>query len=116
MLVKAFVDEGLGNSSYLLASESTGLAVVVDPQRDVDKYLQTAAGLGLRVVHTVETHLHADFVSGGREAFPVAGVPVGASWDAHLAFERAPWQTARSCVWATFASACCTRPDIPPST
>jgi len=40
MLVKQFVDEGLGNSSYLITSEETGLAAVLDPQRDVDRYLQ----------------------------------------------------------------------------
>ena len=68
MLVKAFVDEGLGNSSYLLASEAAGVAAAVDPQRDIDRYLQVAEGLGLKLRYVLETHLHADFISGGREA------------------------------------------------
>src|SRR5512138_3255017 len=67
LFVKQFVDEVLGNSSYLIASEETGLAAVIDPQRDVDKYLQTAEGLGLKITYALDTHLHADFVSGAHE-------------------------------------------------
>lgn len=55
----------LAHASYLLASE--GEAVVVDPQRDVDLYLNAAATHGLAIRHIFETHLHADFVSGHRE-------------------------------------------------
>jgi len=46
LYVKQFVDENLGNSSYLIASESTAEAAVIDPQRDVEKYIQSADGLG----------------------------------------------------------------------
>lgn len=67
MLVKQFVDEKLGNSSYLVASKVTGEAVLIDPQRDVERYVQIAEGLGLKLTHALETHLHADFVSGLRE-------------------------------------------------
>jgi rhodanese-related sulfurtransferase len=55
----------LANPSYLLASE--GEAVVVDPQRDVDLYLNAAADHGFTIRHVFETHLHADFVSGHKE-------------------------------------------------
>jgi hydroxyacylglutathione hydrolase len=92
MLVKQFVDEGLGNSSYLLASEETGLAAVLDPQRDIDRYLQVAGGLGLRLKYTLDTHLHNDFVSGSRELAARAGVQVGASAEAGLGFEHLPLQ------------------------
>ncbi len=88
MLVRQFVDEGLGNSSYLIASEETGLAAVLDPQRDVDRYLQSAEGLGLRLAYTLDTHLHNDFVSGSRELAALAGVQVGASVEAELGFEH----------------------------
>jgi hydroxyacylglutathione hydrolase len=67
LIVKQFVDEGLGNSSYLIASEETGIAAVIDPQRDIDKYVQTAGGLGLKLRYALDTHLHADFVSGAHE-------------------------------------------------
>lgn len=62
----AFVDEGLGNSSYLL-DVGDGRAVVIDPSRHPGPYLAEAERRGLQVAFTVETHLHADFVSGSRE-------------------------------------------------
>lgn len=88
MLIKPFVDEGLGNSSYLIASEESGLAAVIDPERDVDRYVRAAEGLGLRLSYALDTHLHADFISGARElAAQIAGLRVGASADAQLGFE-----------------------------
>ena len=90
MLVKPFVDEHLGNSSYLVASEVTGRAAVIDPQRDVDRYLQAAEGLGLRLVYALDTHLHADFVSGGRELAARPGLSFGASAEAGLGFVHLP--------------------------
>lgn len=92
MFVRQFVDEGLGNSSYLVASEETGLAVAIDPQRDVDRYVQVAEGLGLRLTHALDTHLHADFVSGARELAAQTGVHIGASAQAELAFDHLPLQ------------------------
>ena len=88
MLVKAFVDEGLGNSSYVLASETAGVAAVVDPQRDIDRCLQVAEGLGLKLKYVLETHLHADFISGGREATAQVGSMLAISQGAELEFEH----------------------------
>lgn len=62
----AFVDEGLGNSSYLV-DLGDGRALVIDPSRDPALYLARAESLGLRIGFSVETHLHADFVSGSSE-------------------------------------------------
>lgn len=64
--IVAFVDEGLGNSSYLV-DLGDHRAVVVDPERDASPYLAAAARRGLTISHSVETHLHADFVTGSRE-------------------------------------------------
>jgi hydroxyacylglutathione hydrolase len=61
-----FVDEGLGNSSYLV-DLGDGRALVVDPIRDITTYVRSADQHGLRVAYSLETHLHADFVSGSRE-------------------------------------------------
>jgi len=55
----------LAHASYAIGSE--GVAAIIDPQRDVDIYLETAARNGWNIEHIVETHLHADFVSGHRE-------------------------------------------------
>jgi glyoxylase-like metal-dependent hydrolase (beta-lactamase superfamily II)/rhodanese-related sulfurtransferase len=60
------VDEGLGNSSYLV-DLGDGRVLVVDPVRNPAPYLDLARGRRLRITHAVETHLHADFVSGSRE-------------------------------------------------
>ncbi len=62
----AFVDEGLGNSSYLV-DLGDGRALVVDPSRHPAGYLAEAERRGLAITYAVETHLHADFVSGARE-------------------------------------------------
>lgn len=94
LFVKQFVDPGLGNSSYLIASEETGLAAVIDPQRDVDKYLQVAQGLGLRLVYALDTHLHADFVSGALELAhglqSTNEFRIGASAHAGLLYDHQP--------------------------
>jgi len=55
----------LAHASYMVASE--GVAAVIDPQRDVDIYVEAAANAGCRIEHVIETHLHADFVSGHHE-------------------------------------------------
>jgi len=60
------LDEGLGNQSYVVAL-GDGRGLVIDPSRDPLPYLRIAARLGLQITFAVETHLHADFVSGSRE-------------------------------------------------
>jgi hydroxyacylglutathione hydrolase len=67
MYFRRFYDDGLAQASYLLGCQATGQALVVDPNRGVDAYLQAAEREGLRVTHVTETHIHADFVSGARE-------------------------------------------------
>lgn len=64
--IVALVDEGLGNSSYLV-DLGDGSAMVVDPARDARPYLEGAAKRRLHISTAAETHLHADFVSGSRE-------------------------------------------------
>ncbi len=87
-----FIDEGLGNTSYLIGSNETGRAAVIDPQRDVDRYLQVAEKMGLRLEYSLDTHLHADFVSGARELAARVTEPfsVGASANAALDFDHLP--------------------------
>src|SRR5712671_6715818 len=65
VLVENFFLGCLAHASYLVASE--GVAAVIDPQRDVDIYIDAARQKGLKIEHIVETHLHADFVSGHHE-------------------------------------------------
>jgi hydroxyacylglutathione hydrolase len=67
MIFKRFYDDQLAQASYLVGCGATGEAVVVDPARLVDPYLQAAAAEGVRIAAVTETHIHADFVSGLRE-------------------------------------------------
>lgn len=60
-------DEGLAQTSYLLACERTRQAIVIDPRRDIDAYTAIATRSGLKIAFAIETHIHADFVSGARE-------------------------------------------------
>jgi len=66
MNVVPFVHEGLGNSSYLVGLPGNE-ALLVDPDRNVDRYLRAAADRGWRITAVLETHLHADFISGTHE-------------------------------------------------
>ena len=66
----------LSQASYLVGDEDTGRAVVVDPRRDVDIYLDDAAGAGLTIELIIETHFHADFVSGHLELAAATGAEI----------------------------------------
>jgi len=67
MLLQRFHDDALAQTSYLLGCQASGLALVVDPNRDVQAYVAAAAKHRLRIVFVAESHIHADFVSGARE-------------------------------------------------
>lgn len=74
MYFKQFYLGCLAHASYLIGSE--GEAVVVDPQRDVDQYIAEAEAGGLKIKYVIETHLHADFVSGHRELAARTGAEI----------------------------------------
>ena len=74
MYFKQFYLACLAHASYLIGSE--GEAAVVDPQRDVDVYLAEASARGLTIKYVIETHLHADFVSGHRELAARTGAQI----------------------------------------
>lgn len=80
----AVVDQGLGNSSYLL-DLGDGRAAVIDPARDPRTYTSRAGRRGLSVAYAVETHVHADFVTGTRE-LAADGAQIVASAGAELAY------------------------------
>src|SRR5215472_4166866 len=74
----------LAHASYMIASK--GVAAVIDPQRDVDIYLEAAARMNVKIEYIIETHLHADFVSGHREIAERTGAHIylGAGSGAHF--------------------------------
>lgn len=73
MFFRQFYDNSLAQASYLIGCQATGEAVVIDPLRDIRRYLETATAEGLRITHVTETHIHADFVSGARELHAATG-------------------------------------------
>src|SRR5262245_41089109 len=81
----------LAHASYLIGSN--GEAVVVDPQRDVDIYLEDAKAHGLTIQHVIETHCHADFVSGHHELAAHTGAKIYFGVAASPKFEFVPMHT-----------------------
>ncbi|TVR60733.1 MAG: MBL fold metallo-hydrolase [Gemmatimonadales bacterium] len=67
MLFRQFFDPKLAQYAYLVGCQQTGEAVIIDPERDIDRYVEAAESEGLRIVAVAETHIHADFLSGARE-------------------------------------------------
>jgi hydroxyacylglutathione hydrolase len=67
MLLERFYDDDLAQASYLIGCQATGEAIVVDPRRDVQVYLDAVSKHGMRIVAVTETHIHADYLSGTRE-------------------------------------------------
>ena len=84
MYFKQFYLGCLAQASYLIGSD--GEAAVVDPRRDVDVYLEEARGQGLTIRHVIETHLHADFVSGHRELAARTGAQIAFGAKAEVTF------------------------------
>ncbi len=76
MFNQQFFIEGLGCASYLIGCESQGVAAVIDPDRDVQKYLDTANERGLTITYIIETHLHADHVSGNTDLAQRTGAKI----------------------------------------
>jgi hydroxyacylglutathione hydrolase len=76
LILKQYYLGCLAHASYLIADEASGQAAVVDPQRDVEQYLDDAAEAGCRIEHVFLTHFHADFVAGHLELRERAGASI----------------------------------------
>ena len=80
----------LSHASYLIGDQTTGRAIVVDPRRDVGVYLDEAAQCGLRIERVIETHVHADFVSGHLELADQTGAVISYGAGADVGFPIEP--------------------------
>ena len=78
MYFKQFFDEKLAQYAYMIGCQANGTAMVIDPMRDIDQYIDHAAKQNLTIVAAADTHIHADYISGLRE-FADRGVKVYAS-------------------------------------
>lgn len=76
MIIDRFYTPGLAQVAYIVADADAGVAAVIDPRRDVDVYLDWANAHRVRIVAILETHIHADFVSGARELATVTRAPI----------------------------------------
>ncbi len=76
MFFKHIYETGLAHASYLVGCQATGDAIVIDPKRDIDTYLEIAEKENLKITHIAETHIHADFLSGSRELAKATGAEI----------------------------------------
>ncbi|GIJ80015.1 Glyoxylase, beta-lactamase superfamily II [Micromonospora phaseoli] len=86
--VSVIATSSLGDRSYLATDGRT--AVVVDPQRDVDRVMQLAGAVGARITHVIETHIHNDYVSGGLELARLTGARYLVAAADEVGFDRLP--------------------------
>ncbi|MBN2109764.1 MAG: MBL fold metallo-hydrolase [Methanosarcinaceae archaeon] len=88
MIVQQYFTEGIAHSSYILSGNRT--CAVIDPRRDTDLYVREARELGVRITHILETHLHADFISGHMDLAERTGAVIYAPKSAGCDFEHVP--------------------------
>lgn len=88
MFIQQFFIPGIAHSSYLVGGNTT--CAIIDPSRDIDRYLVTAKELDLEISHILETHLHADFVSGHLDLAEVTGAQIYAPEAGKCKFEHVP--------------------------
>ena len=97
MFLKRFFEPTLAQTSYLIGCAAAREAIVIDPNRDVEPYIQAAQAEGARIAHVTETHIHADFLSGSRELAARTGALIHLSdeGDAHWKYDFAADQNVR---------------------
>jgi hydroxyacylglutathione hydrolase len=116
MIFKQFYLESLGHASYLVGSEQTGEALVLDVRRDVDIYFKEARRQGLRIAYAADTHQHNDYLTGICE-LPVRGeVQLLASARAELGYKARRLVTVIVSRWVSWSSRLCRRQGTPRNT
>ena len=90
MILDRIFTPGLAEVAYLVADDATGDVAVIDPRRDIEAYLAWAHEHGMRITAILETHVHADFVSGARELAAATGATVYASRLGQTEFPHVP--------------------------
>ncbi|MBO1207144.1 MULTISPECIES: MBL fold metallo-hydrolase [Staphylococcaceae] len=95
MFFKQFYDNHLSQASYLVGCQRTGEAIVIDPVRDLTKYMEVADSEGFKITQAAETHIHADFASGIRDVAERlnANIYVSGEGDEQLSYKNMPEHT-----------------------
>src|ERR687888_660548 len=91
MIFRQITQDDLGCASYLIGDEHAGVAAVVDPRLDIDEYLRLARYLGVVIEHVLETHNHADHVSGHGRLVAATGATVHIHRDAEPDYQHEPF-------------------------
>jgi len=91
MIFRQITHDDLGCASYLIGDEDAGVAAVVDPRLDIDEYLRLARYLGVRIEHVLETHNHADHVSGHGRLVSATGARIHIHRDAAPGYDHEPF-------------------------
>ncbi|MEX2620819.1 MAG: MBL fold metallo-hydrolase [Egibacteraceae bacterium] len=90
MFFRQFHLEALGHASYLVGDEATGQALLLDPRRDIDGYLDTARMQGLRISHALDSHGHNDYLSGLVEVSARTDAVILGSGEGRLGYDHRP--------------------------
>src|SRR6267378_2159795 len=91
MVFRQFLHEDLGCASYVVGDLDAGVAAVVDPRLEIDEYLALARYLDVRIAHVLETHTHADHVSGHGRLAAATGATIHVHSDAAAEYEHEPF-------------------------
>jgi hydroxyacylglutathione hydrolase len=91
MIFRQLTHDDLGCASYLIGDDDAGVAAVVDPKLDIDEYLRLARYLGVRIEHILETHNHADHVSGHGRLAAATGAAIHIHRDAEPDYDHEPF-------------------------
>ena len=91
MIFRQLIHDDLGCASYLIGDEDADVAAVVDPRLDIDEYLRLARFLGVRIEHILETHNHADHVSGHGRLAAATGATIHVHRDGGADYEHEPF-------------------------
>src|SRR6059058_2221275 len=92
MIFRQLTHDDLGCASYLIGDSHAGVAAIVDPKFDIDEYLRLARYLGVHIDHVLETHNHADHVSGHGRLTAATGATIHVHKDAGVAYEHEPFE------------------------
>jgi hydroxyacylglutathione hydrolase len=91
VILRQITHDDLGCASYLIGDEDSGVAAVVDPRFEIDEYLELARYMGVRIEHVLETHTHADHVSGHGRLAAATGATIRVHRDAHAEYPHEPF-------------------------
>ena len=92
MILRQVTHDDLGCASYLIGDDDAGVAAVVDPRLDIDEYLRLARYLGVSIEHVLETHTHADHVSGHSRLAAATGAVIHIHREAGAAYAHEPFE------------------------